>query len=108
MSEPPLCRDQIRARVERLGSKTDSPQEGTGFEPSVPLQDKRRSRDNPFRLCGTSRSARKADSFRERDRQFESPSLHQRVLWRYGSERRLLCLSASRSFASPPPLVSGG
>src|SRR6267378_2687686 len=31
-----------------------------------------RSRDCPFCLCGTSRSAGETDSFRERDRRFES------------------------------------
>jgi hypothetical protein len=41
----------------------DSPLEGRGFEPSVPPQDKRRSRDNPFRLCGTSRSAGRPTRF---------------------------------------------
>ena len=54
--------------------ETDSPLEERRFEPSVP-----RFRDGPFRLCGTSRSARETDSFRERDRQFESASLQRRV-----------------------------
>src|SRR6266446_3492594 len=39
-------------------SETDWLPEGPGFEPSVP-----RFRDGSFRLCGTSRSAGKTDSF---------------------------------------------
>jgi hypothetical protein len=57
----------------------DSPLEGTRFEPSVPPSGGRRFRVSPIRLCGTSRSAGKTGPFWDRDRRFESGSLHRRV-----------------------------
>jgi hypothetical protein len=59
--------------------RTRLPAGGKGIRTLGPPQDRRCSRDSPFRLCGTSRFAGETDSFRERDRQFESPSLQRRV-----------------------------
>ena len=47
------------------------------FEPSVPPPSgRRRFRVSPIGLCGTSRSAGKTGPFWDRDRRFESRSLH--------------------------------
>jgi hypothetical protein len=59
--------------------RTGLPAGGKRIRTLGPRPNKRRSRDRPFRLCGTSRSAEETGSFRERDRQFESASLQQRV-----------------------------
>jgi len=58
---------------------TDSPLEENGFEPSVPPQDKRLFSILPFSPLRHHRSPERPTRFRERDRQFESPSLQRRV-----------------------------
>ena len=49
--------DRARSGHRLVRFAPDSPLEGTGFEPSVPPF------ETAFRLCGTSRSAAKTDSF---------------------------------------------